>query len=214
MILGVGVALLLVKLNVDFRATTFSVGKWRVGPQYWPPLFQLFNFFIYMALGAVLAPMLLKNLDRLRSAILVCVAVVCALIIVGAMEWISPRTTSLIAHWPIIRRDTFAMIGTIKIPVGTVFALLSVACALAVAALLQRAKFAGFVKTMGQYSLYIFVLHVIFAAGIRTVLLKLGVKDVLPHVVAGCAVGVLVPIGVAMVARRTKTTWLFSLRGS
>lgn len=215
MILVVGVGLLLVKLNVNFKPLTIRAGGYRIGPEFWPPLFQLFNFFIYMALGAVLAPTLLKNVGRLKSIVLVVVALLTAGLIVAAMRFIDPHVVVEMGRqqlWPILRRDTYVSLSGLRLPVGIVFALLSVACALSVAVLLQRGRIASFVKTMGQYSLYIFVLHVIFAAGIRTVMLKAHVTHLGLHIVMGLACGVFFSIAVGVLAKKTKTTWLFSLR--
>lgn len=49
-----------------------------------------------------------------------------------------------------------------------------------------------------KYSFVIYLLHTIFTAGVRVVLVKLGIKIYLVHVLCGCAVGLLVPVFVAI----------------
>ncbi|HEY0010235.1 MAG TPA: acyltransferase, partial [Tepidisphaeraceae bacterium] len=181
MILTVAVGLLLIKLNVDLRPLGFETDRYRIGLAYWGPLLQLFNFFIYMALGSVLGGFLLKRTDRLPIGLLAGVAVVGTALVVWAVAGLN------------LRRDSTADLGLL-VPLGLFFALASVAAGLAVATLLSRSGVTGFVRTAGQFSLYIFVLHVIFAAGVRTVLLKAGVKDLTIHIVAGTIAGVLLPI--------------------
>ncbi|GIW76405.1 MAG: hypothetical protein KatS3mg104_1468 [Phycisphaerae bacterium] len=77
---------------------------------------------------------------------------------------------------------------------------------------MNRAKIFGLVRQMGKYSLYIFVMHVICSAGVRTILLRMGVKDFALHLGLGLLTGVLIPVGLAVVVRKIGWTWLFTLR--
>jgi fucose 4-O-acetylase-like acetyltransferase len=200
---AVGVGLLLVKLNVDLRSVGFEAGRYDISLAHWGPLYQLMNFFIYMALGAALAPVLLKRLNKQKTLLLLCGLIVATAIIVAAIAFGDAK---------LIRRDAAVRIASLQLPVGIGFALISVAGALCAAELMERAKGFAFIRNMGRYSLYIFVMHVIFAAGVRTILLKAGVNSFAVHMIVGLAVGIGVPIGVAMLVKRLRMTWLFTLR--
>ena len=82
---------------------------------------------------------------------------------------------------------------------------------LACAALLSRSPAAGMLSAVGRRSLEIFLAHIVVTAGTRIALVQLEVTDVWVHVIAGTALGILVPIGVAVVAERLGWTWLFGL---
>ncbi|GAA5108217.1 hypothetical protein GCM10023339_07010 [Alloalcanivorax gelatiniphagus] len=82
---------------------------------------------------------------------------------------------------------------------------------LAVAALLARTPALSVVSLLGRRSLEIFLAHIVVASGTRIVLVQAGVVDPWVHVVAGTALGVGVPIGVAVVAERLGWTWVFGL---
>ncbi len=202
-ILLAGIGLLLVKLNVNLSPVGFETSRYTISLAKWGPFYQLMNFFIYMALGAVLAPVLLKKLDRQSGWLMTFIAVVAIVSITLAVWKGSPSLVS---------RDAVRHAGSLRLPVGIIFALISVAGALCAAVLMSRARGFGFVRTMGQFSLYIFVMHVIFAAGTRTLLLKVGVSDFTTHLTLGLMVGILVPIGVAILVKRAGATWLFTLR--
>ncbi len=207
-ILLVGVGLLLVKLNIDLRPMTIATDRHHVGLAYWGPLFQLMNFFIYMTLGAMLAPVLLKRLDSVPARWLSAVAI-------GATAILTLAILLINREW--VMRDASAILLDIRWPVGIGYALLSVAGALAIATLMSRTvgfgwTSFGWVRFMGQYSLYIFVMHVLFAAGIRTLLLKIGVDGFVIHMIAGLSIGIIVPVLIAKVCKRFGTTWAFTLR--
>lgn len=82
---------------------------------------------------------------------------------------------------------------------------------LAWAALLSRSPAARVLSAVGRRSLEIFLAHIVVTAGTRIVLVKLEVTDVWVHVMAGTVLGLLVPIGFAVVAERLGWTWLFGL---
>jgi uncharacterized membrane protein YcfT len=202
-ILLVGVGLLLVKLNIDLRPMSIAIDRHHVGLAYWGPLFQLMNFFIYMTLGAMLAPVLLKRLDSVPARWLSTIAI-------GATAILTLAILLIDREW--VMRDASAVLLGIRWPVGIGYALLSVAGALAIATLMSRTNAFGWVRFMGQYSLYIFVMHVLLAAGMRTILLKMGVDDFVIHMVAGLSVGIIVPVLIGKLCRRFGTTWAFTLR--
>ena len=61
---------------------------------------------------------------------------------------------------------------------------------------------------LAAYTMPIFLMHTIFAAGVRAVLLKVGITGVAIHVVIGLAVSFLGPIMAAELMRRTKLDFL------
>lgn len=202
-ILVIGVGLLLVKLNVDFKPVGVSLGGYEISLAGWGPFYQLMNFFIYMALGVVTGPWLLGYWARVSNIVLMLLMLVSVIGIVGFIKMGDPH---------LVRRDAAIQWYGFWFPIGIVLAMLSVAGALSAAELMNRAMGFGFVRQMGKFSLYIFVMHVICAAGVRTLLLKMDVKDFAVHLSFGLLAGILIPIGVAIVTRKTGLTYLFTWR--
>lgn len=198
-ILLVGVAMLMMRTNINWNRVGLSFGDVRVSLGQWGPWFQLLNYFLYMALGAVAAGWLLSNMQRMRTwqAAIAGVA--------AAVAWGDPQ-------W--VRRDGAWSFGGWHIPVGVGLALVSVAGGLCVALLAERSGVLGVIRTCGQQSLAIFVMHVIFAAAIRSAMLKLGIRNFAVHLVVGVAVGTALPIIAAALAHRAGLGLLFRLRPS
>lgn len=57
-------------------------------------------------------------------------------------------------------------------------------------------------STLGRHTLPIFVLHILFTAGVRIALMRLGVRDAWSIGIAATGAGVFVPLGLALAARR------------
>jgi fucose 4-O-acetylase-like acetyltransferase len=66
-------------------------------------------------------------------------------------------------------------------------------------------------KYIGSATLAIYVSHVIFTAGARIVLSKLGVDDLTVHVIAGTALGVIAPLLMYEISQRLRLTQLAGL---
>ena len=60
----------------------------------------------------------------------------------------------------------------------------------------------GIWKYISKYMLQIYLLHTIFAAGIRIVLLKIGVTNVWPHLILGLLFSFIMPVLFAIIAER------------
>lgn len=82
---------------------------------------------------------------------------------------------------------------------------------LALAALVSRTPAAAVVSLLGRRSLEIFLAHIVVASGTRIVLVQAGVSDPWVHLAAGTALGVGVPVVLAMAADRLRWTWVFGL---
>jgi fucose 4-O-acetylase-like acetyltransferase len=82
---------------------------------------------------------------------------------------------------------------------------------LAIAALVARTPLAAAAALLGRRSLEIFLAHIMVASGSRIVLEQSGVTEPWVHLVVGTTLGVVVPIGVALVAERLRWSWLFGL---
>lgn len=67
-----------------------------------------------------------------------------------------------------------------------------------------------FLAFCGEQSMAIFVAHVIFLAGVRTVLLKMGIYSVPIHVALGTLGAVVGCLALARIARRLGAGWLFT----
>jgi fucose 4-O-acetylase-like acetyltransferase len=97
---------------------------------------------------------------------------------------------------------------------GPVAAVCGITATVALAALLDRAGVAGFVRGWGELSLEIYVAHTIAASGVRLALVKvLKVHNPAAHLVVGCAVGLYAPIILARLARRFGGVPLFRWPG-
>ena len=59
---------------------------------------------------------------------------------------------------------------------------------------------------LANYTMPVFLMHTLFAAPLRTVLLKLGIQNAMPHVVLGIAISFIGPILAATVMKKSK--WL------
>jgi len=62
---------------------------------------------------------------------------------------------------------------------------------------------------LGRHTLEIFVAHIVVTAGVRILMVRVGVVDVLPHVIAGVGLGVALPILLARLAGKVHAHWLF-----
>ena len=68
----------------------------------------------------------------------------------------------------------------------------------------RQGKLPAVWRLVSEHMLPIYLLHTIFAAGIRIVLLRLGVRTVWIHLPIGLLFGISMPIVCALIARRTK----------
>ena len=69
--------------------------------------------------------------------------------------------------------------------------------------LIQNNKLVSkFFDFMNHYSFQIYLLHTIFTAGARIVLLRLGVTNWILHILAGTALGIACPVVAAVIAKK------------
>lgn len=73
----------------------------------------------------------------------------------------------------------------------------------------QHIKKSKILDTFKKYTFQIFVLHTIFAAGIRIVLLKLGVTNYIVHFAVGILFSIYVPVLISIISERIKYTDFF-----
>ncbi len=157
----------------------------------WGPAYQLRTYFIYMALGAIAAPVILPNAHRLWTVALALIALACG----AALSW-------AVLHEGLKREGNW----------GPFIALAGVASLLALVVLMDRFRLAGVFRWIGSQSLPIFVAHVIAAAVTRTVLLKAGVTTFWPHLVAGLVAGIGGPIVLALVVQKLRIPFVFTAK--
>jgi membrane-bound acyltransferase YfiQ involved in biofilm formation len=69
-----------------------------------------------------------------------------------------------------------------------------------------EAKFGKCMDFLAKYTMPIFLMHTLFAAPTRSVLLKMGVKNAVVHVVLGVSISFAGPILAAWIMKKTK--WL------
>jgi len=73
----------------------------------------------------------------------------------------------------------------------------------------NKATITGPMKYIAKYMLQIYLLHTICAAGIRIILLKIGITHIVPHFVFGIVFSFIIPMACAMVAERIKFLNIF-----
>ena len=87
------------------------------------------------------------------------------------------------------------------------FVLALMACAAVILLVAEFEEKVG--KVMGflaKYTMPIFLMHTLFAAPLRSILLKIGVTNAAIHVILGLGISFAGPIVAALIARKTK--WL------
>jgi fucose 4-O-acetylase-like acetyltransferase len=95
---------------------------------------------------------------------------------------------------------------------GAAVATCGTAASVGLAVLLSRFRGWSFVRTLGLYSLEIFVAHTIASAGLRILLQKgLRVDDPATHIVVGTLGGLLLPLMLIGLCRRFGAEWLFRM---
>ena len=73
----------------------------------------------------------------------------------------------------------------------------------------NRATVHGIWKYISKYMLQIYLLHTMLAAGIRAVLLRLGISNLFPHLLMGLVFSFIIPIFCAMAAEQSKVFNVF-----
>lgn len=68
--------------------------------------------------------------------------------------------------------------------------------------LASKSLFSKSLSFLGQYSLQIYILHIIFAAGLRVFLMKMGVTNFSIHLLLGSFVGIVLPVIVGLIDKR------------
>ncbi|RYB92380.1 acyltransferase [Nocardioides glacieisoli] len=96
---------------------------------------------------------------------------------------------------------------------GTVACVAATAACLAWASLLARTRASAAFGAVGRRSLEIFLAHIVVASGTRIALLQIGVDTLAVHLVVGVALGVFVPMALAVAADRLGWQWVFGLPG-
>lgn len=83
--------------------------------------------------------------------------------------------------------------------------LLGIYASIMLISLLQKLKpFASFLEFMNKYSFQIYLLHTIFTAGIRIVMLRLNITNWAIHIIVGTVFGIGCSVLAAVIARKTK----------
>ncbi|WP_026926301.1 acyltransferase family protein [Granulicoccus phenolivorans] len=113
-----------------------------------------------------------------RPAVAVAVLVAAAGLIVVLSPWALPPTSTGPAY------------GPTSVLLGVLCSVLAVLVVLLLAGAIARRWQLDWFARLGRDSLPIYLAHIAFAAGVRVVLLRLGVTDVWLHLVAGTAAGI------------------------
>jgi fucose 4-O-acetylase-like acetyltransferase len=158
----------------------------------------LASFFILGVVGGT------RHVGRLRTQrafVLSVIALVAVAVFVLIQDWGAPVE-------PTINDPDRTAASVLSGVAASCFGTLAV---LAIAALSSRlpqraAQWAG---TPGQNSLAIFLAHTTAAAGVRTLLVRAGVDDVVVHMVTGTVAGVVAPLMLLSITRRIGFPYLF-----
>lgn len=97
------------------------------------------------------------------------------------------------------------------IALGVLGCIAGTAACLALSALLARTPVRAVLAPIGRRSLEIFLAHIVVAAGARVLLAEAGLGVPMVHLVLGVALGVLVPMALAVLAERWGWRWVFGL---
>ena len=148
------------------------------------PVNYLFQNMIWFVIGQVFANRSIKRNWRasLLSAFLF--AIIFALRSIFAME---SATLNALLTFLGIMASTGAVIGLTK----------------------NKTTITGPMKYIAKYMLQIYLLHTICAAGIRIILLKVGITHIVPHFVLGIVFSFVIPMVCAMVAERIQFLNIF-----
>ena len=93
---------------------------------------------------------------------------------------------------------------------GVVASVAATAAVLAGSAMLRPGSVQRLLALLGRRSLEIFLAHIVATAGMRAVLIRLGVTELLPQLVLGTIAGVVFPLALWWVSQRVGATWLFA----
>ncbi|MCD8006097.1 MAG: hypothetical protein LUF29_03845 [Oscillospiraceae bacterium] len=88
-----------------------------------------------------------------------------------------------------------------------------IACAAVVLIFMDRETQGKAMAFLSRYTMPIFLMHSIFAATLRTILLKIGITNAVIQITCGIVVGIFGPIIVAWVMKKTKYLEFFIYPG-
>lgn len=95
---------------------------------------------------------------------------------------------------------------------GLVLSMLLILPFMTVSAQYAHLRGARFLAFLGMISLAIYVMHTIFSAGLRAVLISIGTEDLAVHLVLGTVIGIVGPLAVYLVFRRWRVLSYAGLR--
>lgn len=125
-------------------------------------------------------------------------------------------TTLLVVTDPMPPTSWTGPADPVALAAGLVTTVAATVAVLALCALLARGRWGRsapvrLVAALGRRSLEIFLAHIVATAGTRVLLVRLGVTDLLPHLVLGTLAGVTFPLLLWWLTRRVGGRWLFAL---
>lgn len=98
------------------------------------------------------------------------------------------------------------VVYVMNINYGAVYFLLGIMACATVVLFVADSKFSKVTSLFAKYTMPIFLMHTLFSAPLRTVLLKIGITNAVVHVVAGLEISFVGPIVAAWIMEKTK--WL------
>ena len=159
----------------------------------WEVLDLICRFTIYFAIGAAISNRLMTNLSQINTSILISITI-SGFLAVAATVWLNLTENQITA-------PLTAMIG--------------VSATIALAILLERFKFASYVKLWGVLSLQIYVIHTIITSGMRIIIQKIfGTTEPFTHVFLGTVMGIYIPIAIYWFCGKVKFRYLFTFSKS
>jgi fucose 4-O-acetylase-like acetyltransferase len=186
-------AIFLVSVGVYFAVTRghahLAVARYTT-PLLERPMFQFAMFFPYVAAAGMLARPLLAACSRLPLVIWIAISAAGASVVTYAT-----RTGPADGQ----------MFNFVSGAAGTLMVL-------GVSRILEHDR-AWPVRAVGTFSLEIYLAHILAAAAVRVLLLKLHVTQWWIHLPAGLIVGVLAPLALAVICRKVRIPLLFRLPG-
>jgi hypothetical protein len=151
---------------------------------FWPMLNTSMGFFLYYALGALLAKPLIFLLKRYTAGPLVCAGILLMGIMTGC-QWMGLTWLPLVPM------------------------LCGIAGIICIASGIASSVTGPFWVLLGLYSLEIFLGHALFGTASRAVLGRLGVQSPGLYVMCGVGMGIFISLALAMACRKFEFPYLF-----
>lgn len=141
------------------------------------------SYSIYFYLGSIIVDE--KNLNKTKTTILIFIYIIFSIIFYRFKDYIPTYMNEIIKVF-------FAILG-IYICIN----------------IFKNIKKVTFLDTFKEYTFQIYLLHTIFAAGMRIILIKVGIYNYIIHFIMGLIVSIYMPVIISLISKKIKYTNFF-----